>query len=90
ALGAIAPRTALTQRPPALGVPRRLTSPREAMLSPAQTLPVEQALGRVLAAPCVSCPPAVPILVCGEAIDETAMRAFRYYGITQVDVVERY
>jgi len=87
ALRAIASRSALTERPPVLGTPRRVASPREAMLSPSESLPVELALGRVLASPCVSCPPAVPILVCGEAIDEAAIRAFRYYGVERVEVV---
>ena len=57
------------------------------MLAPSETLPTRQALGRVLAAPCVSCPPAVPILVCGEEIDEAAVKAFRYYGIETVETV---
>jgi len=35
----------------------------------------------------VGCPPAVPIIVCGERIDETAVRAFEYYGIDHVTVV---
>ena len=61
--------------------------PREAMLAPFETLPREQALGRVLAAPTVSCPPAVPILVCGERIDEQALALFAYYGLDRLDVV---
>ena len=61
--------------------------PREAMLAPFETLPREQALGRVLAAPTVSCPPAVPILVCGERIDAQALALFAYYGLDRLDVV---
>ena len=57
------------------------------MLALSETLRVERALGRVLASPCVSCPPAVPILICGEEIDESAVQAFRYYGIERVEVV---
>ena len=73
--------------PPALGRPERVLPPRAAMLAPFETLPREQALGRVLAAPNVSCPPAVPILVCGERIDEKALALFRYYGPEALDVV---
>lgn len=87
ALRAVSPRAALTEKPPILCPPSRILSPREAMLAPSETLPVERAIGRVLAAPCVSCPPAVPVLVCGEMIDASAAEAFRYYGIKQVDVV---
>ena len=43
--------------------------------------------GRVLAASAVSCPPCVPIAVCGERIDETAAALLRYYGIGRIAVV---
>jgi len=88
ALRALPMRAPISGAPPVLGQPKRLLSPREAMLAPSETLPVERALGRILASPGVSCPPAVPILVCGEQIDEAAIHAFRYYGIKQVDVVK--
>ena len=87
ALDSLAPREALQDAPPKLCKPKRILSPREAMLAPSETLPIERALGRVLASPGVSCPPAVPILVCGEAIDDAAVEAFRYYGIDRVEVV---
>ena len=87
-LRAAAPREPIPEEPPALSAPRRVLTPREAMLAPAETMPVDRAAGRVLASPGVSCPPAVPILLCGEVIDEAAIRAFRYYGIERVDVVK--
>ena len=65
----------------------RALSIREAALSPCETLPVERCLGRILAAATVGCPPAVPILVCGERIDEHALACFRYYGIETCTVV---
>ena len=58
-----------------------------ALLWPSEALAVEDSVGRILASPSVSCPPAVPILMCGERIDEAAVRAFRYYGIKKVRVV---
>lgn len=61
---------------------------REAMLSPFETVPIAQANGRILARASVSCPPAVPILVCGEIIDEKAIECFRYYGIKLCNVVK--
>ena len=87
ALRGISPRAPITEQPPALGRPERVLSPREAMLAPSETVRVEQALGRVLASPCVSCPPAVPILVCGERVDAAAIKAFQYYGVERLDVV---
>ena len=71
----------------ALRFPERVLPPREAMLAPFETLPTESCLGRVMAAPTVSCPPAVPILVCGERIDESALALLRYYGVETCDVV---
>lgn len=61
---------------------------REAMLSDLETLPVGECLGRILAVPTVGCPPAVPILVCGETITEHAISCFLYYGISTCSVVK--
>ncbi len=58
-----------------------------ALLWPSETVAVEDSVGRILASPSVSCPPAVPIVMCGERIDEAAVSAFRYYGIEKVRVV---
>ena len=66
----------------------RVMSIRKALLSPQEELPLEACPGRVLAAPTVSCPPAVPILVCGERIDQAALRCFRYYGLSRCTVVK--
>ncbi len=63
-------------------------SPQKALLSPSAELPVEQCLGRVLATATVSCPPAIPVVVCGEEINEAAIRCFSYYGITTCRVIE--
>ncbi len=64
-------------------------TPREAMLSAQETLPVEEALGRIAASPTVSCPPAVPIVVSGEIITEEALRLFKRYQIKTVAVVRK-
>lgn len=81
-------REALIECPPPLPRAERAMSIREAMLSPCVRLPVSECLGRVLADATVSCPPAVPILVCGESISEEAVRCFEYYGITHCVVTE--
>ena len=65
----------------------QVLSIRQAMLSPGVVLPVEQCEGRILASASVGCPPAVPILICGERIDTHAMDCFRYYGIQSVTVL---
>ncbi len=68
--------------------PETVCTIREAMLAPAATVPAAESLGRVLARPGVSCPPAVPILMPGERIDEAAVAAFRHYGIETVSVLQ--
>lgn len=60
----------------------RILTPRQAAFAPSEFLPIEQCFGRVLASPSVGCPPAVPIVVCGEQIDENAIACFKYYGIS--------
>lgn len=87
ALIAILTREPITERPPRPGMPVRVCSLREAMLSPRIILPCADAVGRVLARPDVGCPPAVPILMPGERIDETARKALQYYGVDRVSVI---
>ncbi len=77
-----------TKNTPDIPRAKCVMSVREAMLSPAEALPVRDCLGRVLAAASVACPPAVPILVCGEEIDERAIELFEYYGIDKCTVVK--
>ena len=72
-----------------MGSPERVLSVREAMLSPAEILPVDACVGRILAAATVGCPPAVPIVVSGERIDEGAVACFRYYGIETCTVIRK-
>lgn len=62
--------------------------PRQALLSPSEILRIDECLGRILAVPMVGCPPAVPILICGEEITEHAMECLRYYGISVCSVVK--
>ena len=60
---------------------------REAIFAPAETVSVEDAEGRICAAPTVSCPPAIPIAVSGEIITSAHVRLFAHYGIRRVSVV---
>lgn len=65
----------------------RVMSPREALLSFQEQIPVEQAVGRVCAGITVSCPPAVPIALPGERITGSAAELLRLYGKTEIPVV---
>ncbi|WP_298017684.1 amino acid decarboxylase [uncultured Dysosmobacter sp.] len=70
-----------------LAAGEQVLSIRQALFAPHETVPAEEALGRVCGAPTVSCPPAVPIAVSGERIGREAVELFRRYGVEQVDVV---
>ena len=61
---------------------------REAYFSQGEVLPVKEALGRICRVPTAACPPAIPIVVPGERIDETAVQSFLYYGIETIEVIK--
>ena len=87
ALLSIPQREPLTHTTPTFCVPERALSIREATFAPRQTLPVAQCAGRVLAESALSCPPCVPIAVCGERIDRDVIERLRFYGIRECAVV---
>ena len=88
ALLSIPKRQAITERPPEMGLPEKIMSIREAAMAAKETVAAKDSLGRILADVSVSCPPAVPIVVSGERIDEDALRCFDYYGIEKCTVVK--
>jgi len=87
ALCAIPRRERIETGAPLLPQCERILSIREAMLAPCETVPVQESLGRILAAATVGCPPAVPIVITGERINAQARSCFAYYGIETVCVV---
>lgn len=88
ALSALPPKPPILTTPPKLGRPRAVGSHHDCLLAPSHTVRVEDAVGCVMADPMVSCPPAIPVVCCGEQIEPWAVEAMRYYGITQVRVVK--
>jgi len=72
---------------PAFARCQPVLTPRQAVFSPCEEVPVDQSAGRILASPSVGCPPAVPIVMCGERIAPAAAEAFAYYGIDRCTVV---
>ena len=78
----------IPDKPPEFIKGAKVLDIREAMLSNSQMLPAAQCVGRIVAVPTVGCPPAVPILVCGERIDGHALECFAYYGIDKCCVVK--
>ena len=61
---------------------------REAVLAPQEMVPAAEAVGRICAAPAVSCPPAIPIVVSGETVPPQALPLFARYSIERVAVVK--
>ena len=88
ALNKIPKRSPITTAPPAMCEAYPSMTPREAIFRPSETVSVENAKGRILSDITVGCPPAVPIVVSGEVIDENAQKVFEYYGITHCSVVK--
>lgn len=79
-LESVEKRMPINEPIPEIPILKREKSIRDALFSNSERLPVDECLGRYLTTPTVSCPPAVPIAVCGEIIDERALRLFRYYN----------
>ncbi|MGM9970376.1 MAG: aminotransferase class V-fold PLP-dependent enzyme [Anaeroplasma sp.] len=61
---------------------------REAIFSFHELVDVEESVDRILADTAVTCPPAVPIVVCGEVIDAKDIEMFKHYGITKCSIVK--
>lgn len=88
ALLSIEKRDSITDAPPSFFVPKKNCSIRDAILSPCERIAVKCSLGRTLAQASVGCPPAVPIIMSGEIVDENAIKCFRYYGIENCLVIK--
>ena len=88
AFAKIDPRSPLSDLVVPLPSSNTVLSPRKAILSASETVLVEHAVGRICAAPTVSCPPAVPIIMSGELITEEHVQVMKHYGHNLVDVVK--
>jgi arginine/lysine/ornithine decarboxylase len=73
--------------PPIFKKSKQVISPRKAIFSETEIIPVKNASGRILASENVACPPAIPIVICGEEISENDIGIFEYYGIQEVEVI---
>ena len=80
-------RTPLTDLPPVYHAPQQVMSVRDACFARQETLPVRACIGRVMADAALSCPPAVPIVLCGERIDTQSVERLCYYGVQNCTVV---
>lgn len=88
ALEAIPRLSPILTSPPSAPVPNAAISPSRAIACESEDLPIDKCLGKICAAPTVSCPPAIPIIVSGERIDEAVIDCFKYYGFTHCSVIK--
>ena len=85
----INPKKAITVFSPPLSKPKKALSIGNALMSNYIEIDVEKSCGEILSQINVGCPPAVPIAVCGEIIDEKIIECFKYYGIKKCNVVKK-
>ena len=88
AFARIKPKEAIEASAVKLTCGERKRSIREAIFAPTEKILTENSLGRVLATPTVSCPPAVPIGVSGELITEDTVNALLAYEIEEIEVIK--
>lgn len=69
-------------------LPKQKMKIRDAMFSLWEEVNCEDAVGRICASPCVSCPPAIPIAASGEEITAEMAELFKAYGIEKIEVVK--
>ena len=76
------------KRLPTLTLPKQVMSIRDAVLAESERVKTENAVGRICAAPTVSCPPAIPIAISGEEITAEPANLLKYYKINEITVVK--
>lgn len=75
--------------PPTVKKRERVISAKEALFSESEEIDVKESLGRVVSEITIGCPPAVPLITCGEKIDETVKKCLTYYGIEKIKVIKQ-
>lgn len=83
----------LEKRPPILEkesihIPETVLSPRQAVLSPSVSLPVEEAQGKICAENKITCPPGIPVVAAGERLDGELIRRLKKSRILSIKVVQ--
>lgn len=63
-------------------------SVRKAAFAKNELVDVDSALGRICAETSISCPPAVPVAVCGELITDNTVALLKKYGVKRIKVVK--
>ncbi|MBQ8740929.1 MAG: aminotransferase class V-fold PLP-dependent enzyme [Clostridia bacterium] len=88
ALSKIAQKTPIADFPPVPTLKKVKMSLGEVLYAPRITKKAEDCLGKISASTDAACPPAIPIVLPGEVIDEDTIKCFNYYGIKEWYVIE--
>jgi arginine/lysine/ornithine decarboxylase len=80
-------KTAISAKPPRISKPEQVCSIREALFSVSREICAKECVGQVLASTSIACPPAIPIVVCGERMDAEAVKCLEYYGVEKCRVL---
>lgn len=88
AIDHVRPKCPIAEIPPEVELPEQVMSVREALFSQQEKVSAKESEGRILASLNVGCPPAVPVVVCGEKINKKSVELFKYYQIKSCDVVK--
>ncbi len=88
ALGALPKREAIVRdRVDLAHRPQQVMRIREACMLPFETVALEEAEGRIAHMFSSACPPAVPVVICGEKIEAEEISCLRFYGYNFCQVV---
>ena len=74
--------------PPPPPAPEQALSPRQALFSPRETLPLAQCAGRVSAQQIAPYPPGVPVVAPGERIEKKTVAYFQQIGYNIAEGVQ--
>ncbi len=89
AFAQLKPKNAIIENRFKINLPVKKMSVRDAVFAESEIVDIDKSIGRICAAPTVSCPPAVPIAVSGEEITEEVAKLFKYYGFDKILVVKQ-
>ena len=89
ALLSIPKKERISTPPPSVYIPKKAVSPRDAIFAEFETLAADKCLGRVCVTAAITCPPAIPPIICGEYVDETILKILKYYDIDRLTVMKQ-
>lgn len=72
---------------PLVSKQKRAISFKKALYLDSESVIIEESIGRIFMGFNISCPPAVPLVVLGERIDENSVECMKYYGIKECRVL---